>query len=90
MTVRLTDALFYWLQLRLVADAHPDDEAARESLAWFAQILTEDHRLTAFDIASVEEGKIFVTYTAQNGDTRTVWFDREAAEQLLQDLEAGR
>jgi hypothetical protein len=88
--MRLTDALFYWLQLRLLADARPGDQAARDSLAWFAQILTEDHRLTAFDVSAMEESKVYVTYTVRDEEPRTVWFDREAAEQLMRDLQDGR
>ena len=77
------DSLFYWLQMKLVCDARPTDEAARETAMFFAQILSEDHGLTAFDVASVDEVKIHVTYRNAEGAERTVWFDREAAEQMV-------
>jgi hypothetical protein len=84
--MRLTDALFYWLQLRLLADARPGDEAARESLAWFARVLAEDHGLASFEITAMDGNKIHMTYTVRGEAPRTVWFDREAAEQLTRDL----
>lgn len=84
--MRLMDALFYWLQMKLVADSRPDDEAARETLAFFAQILSIDHELTEYAIQSMDEMKIYMSYSAKDGTGRTVWFDREAAEMLLHDM----
>ncbi|MBO9598481.1 MAG: hypothetical protein J7559_11780 [Cohnella sp.] len=82
----LMDALFYWLQMKWVISARPDDEAAKNTLLFFAQILSEDHELTSFDVASVESAKVYVTYAAKDGTTRTVWFDREAVEQLNREM----
>jgi hypothetical protein len=84
--VPLMDALFYWLQMKWVSSAHPDDEAARETLLFFAQILSEDHELVSFDVSSEDAGKVHVTYSKKDGSTRTVWFDREAVEQLNRDM----
>ncbi|MEQ4485120.1 hypothetical protein [Cohnella silvisoli] len=80
------DALFYWLQMKWVSSARPDDGAARETLLFFAQILSEDHDLASFDVRSEEAGKVYVTYAKTDGSTRTVWFDREAVEQLNRDM----
>jgi hypothetical protein len=80
------DALFYWLQMKWVSSAHPDDEAARETLLFFAQILSEDHELASHEVDSVDAGKVHVTYVKTDGSTRTVWFDREAVEQLNRDM----
>ncbi|WP_219637812.1 hypothetical protein [Cohnella sp. CFH 77786] len=79
----LMDALFYWLQMRLVCDSRPEDSAARETAAFFAQILSEDHGLVSFSVTSADETKIYVAYRTADGTERTVWFDREAAEQLV-------
>jgi hypothetical protein len=84
--VSLMDALFYWLQMKWVSSAHPDDEAARETLLFFAQILSEDHELTSFEVSSLDAGKVHVTYLKSDGSSRTVWFDREAVEQLNRDM----
>jgi hypothetical protein len=72
--------------MKWVSSARPEDEAARETLLFFAQILSEDHELTSFDVSSEDSGKIYVTYYKADGSTRTVWFDREAVEQLNRDM----
>ena len=82
----LMDALFYWLQMRLVSSNHPDDEAARETLNFFVQILSEDHEVVSFDVSSEDAGKVYLTYTKLDGTERTVWFDRDAVEQLNRDM----
>ena len=82
----LMDALFYWLQMKWILDARPDDEAARDTLGFFAQILSEDHRLASYRVSSADAGKVHVTYETTEGVSRTVWFDREAVEQLRRDM----
>jgi hypothetical protein len=82
-TLSLMDALFYWLQMKLVSEARADDEAARATIDFFAQILSEDHELTSYQVTLQDEAKIYITYTVKGGAERTVWFDREAAEHLL-------
>jgi hypothetical protein len=80
------DALFYWLQMKWIISSRPEDEAARDTLAFFSQILSEDHELTAYEVTSVEAGKVYVTYEKTDGSTRSVWFDLEAVEQLNRDM----
>ena len=38
--MKLTDALFNWLQIRIVGDARPRDRSARDTVQFFEQILT--------------------------------------------------
>lgn len=85
--MKLQDALFNWLQIRIVADARPEDEAARETVDFFADILRDDHRLQNVSIAAVDETMYHVQYEA-DGKTKRQLFGREAAEQLLADIEA--
>ncbi|WEK53007.1 MAG: hypothetical protein P0Y55_10400 [Candidatus Cohnella colombiensis] len=82
----LMDALFYWLQMKWVTSTRPDDEAASDTLLFFAQILSENHELISYDVSSVEGGKVYVTYTTKDGAGRTVWFDQEAVEQLNREM----
>jgi len=79
----LMDSLFYWLQMKLVCEARPSDDAARETALFFAQILSEDHGLTEFGISSEDDAKIYVAYRNAEGVERTVWFDKEVAEQMV-------
>lgn len=87
--MKAMDALFYWLQMKTVAEAHPEDEAAQESLLFFAQILSEDHEMVSFDVSSVEANKVHVAYSLNDGTAHTAWFDREAVEQLKLELFEG-
>jgi len=85
--LKLQDALFNWLQIRLVADARPDDRAAQETLDFFADILRTDHRLDEFEIIKTDDTMIHLRYV-QEGKAKTQMFDREHAEQLLHDINA--
>jgi hypothetical protein len=85
--MRLEDALFNWLQIRIVADARPEDGAARSTLEFFEEILREDHGLTDVAVAAVDAATIQVRYI-QEGRSELQLFDREAGEQLLLDIEA--
>lgn len=83
--MRLEDALFNWLQIRLVADARPEDGAARDTLAFFEQILKEDHKLDSFAIADTDETMIHIQF-GKDGRSKRQFFPREAGEQLLRDI----
>ncbi|MCI3919724.1 hypothetical protein MO973_05700 [Paenibacillus sp. TRM 82003] len=85
--MRLQDALFNWLQIKLVADGRPDDNAARETVDFFEEILKEDHGLALFAIGNVDDTMYYVTYELE-GMKKTQMYDREAAEQLLADINA--
>lgn len=85
--MRLQDAIYNWLQIKLVADARPDDLAARETEQFFAEILTEDHKAGDVRIAQSDETKYYVEYVFE-GELVTRAFDREAADQLLSDIES--
>lgn len=85
--MKFEEALFNWLQIRLVADARPDDQAALDTLAFFAQILTEDHCLSDFVISKTDETMIHVKYE-KDGRSKLQLFPRERGEQLLSDIES--
>jgi hypothetical protein len=81
----LQDALFNWLQMKIVSDARPGDGAAKETLDFFAQILSEDHKLTRFDVSNQDETMIYIQFEI-DGTSKKQMFDRERAEQLLTDI----
>lgn len=83
--MNLQDALYNWLQIHIVAEGRPDDNAAKDTLAFFEQILEEDHHLSDVRIASVDESLITVQF-GQDGRTMSRQFPRDAAEQLLADI----
>ncbi|RIX59358.1 hypothetical protein D3P08_04165 [Paenibacillus nanensis] len=83
--MRLEDALFNWLQIRIVADARPEDNAAKDTLAFFEQILREDHGLSSFDIEKQDETMLHVRYE-KDSRSKLQLFPRESGEQLLRDI----
>ncbi|MBD2870149.1 hypothetical protein [Paenibacillus arenilitoris] len=85
--MKLEDAMFNWLQIRLVADARPDDRAAIDTADFFEQILREDHGLTDFAIAKTDATMIHVKFE-KDGRLKLQLYPREEAEQLLADIES--
>ena len=85
--MKLEDALFNWLQIRIVADARPDDNAAKETESFFAEILRDDHKLENVRIEGVVGTMIHIRYERE-GKSKLHMFDKEHAEQLLGDITA--
>ncbi|RTE07705.1 hypothetical protein [Paenibacillus whitsoniae] len=80
------DAFFNWLQMHIVAEARPDDGAAKETLDFFEMILTEDHRVSGLDVEIAEERDLVVIRYVQQGEAKSVQFDLESAAKLLEDI----
>lgn len=85
--MRLQDALFNWLQMKIVVEGRPDDRSAHDTLQFFAQILEEDHQIETAEISERDDQFIHIRYTV-SGETQTMKFDRLAVEQLLHDIES--
>ncbi|RJE90791.1 hypothetical protein D3P07_01430 [Paenibacillus sp. 1011MAR3C5] len=83
----LEDALFNWLQIQLVANARPEDGAARDTLAFFEEILREDHGLSSYAIERTDETMLHVRYE-KDGRALLKLYPREVGEQLLHDINA--
>ncbi|MGG1514900.1 hypothetical protein ABE504_05775 [Paenibacillus oryzisoli] len=80
------DAFFNWLQMHIVAEARPDDGAAKETLDFFQVILTEDHGVTELDVEITESSDLAIIRYVQRGEAKTVQFDLESAAKLLEDI----
>ncbi len=83
--MNLQTALFNWLQIKTVADARPDDDAARKTVDFFEEILREDHHLSHFEVSNSDVTMYYVSYEV-NGVKKKQMFDRETVDQLLQDI----
>ncbi|WNR46415.1 hypothetical protein [Paenibacillus roseipurpureus] len=84
--MKLGDAFFNWLQMHIVSHARPDDEAAKDTLDFFALILREDHGVSQLTILNEEDpARIWIEYE-QEGEYHRHCFDRESAEKLLDDI----
>lgn len=83
--MKLEDTLFNWLQIRLVADARPEDNAAKETVDFFRTALLEDHLVDEVDIVTVNEDLLQVHYRI--GDEKLHRsYDLGYAYQLLNDI----
>lgn len=85
--MKLEDALFNWLQISLVAEARPDDQAAKETERFFIEILEEDHQVSHVTLDKNEDAKYLIHYI-HAGDSKVIRFDKVAADQLLADIQA--
>lgn len=83
--MNLQDALFNWLQIHIVAEARPDDHAAKETKEFFETILREDHQLSRFSISS-DEDLVYRIHYEKDGQNSMQKYDGELAEQLLSDI----
>lgn len=83
--MKMEDALFNWLQIQIVANARPEDRAAVDTLAFFEQVLREDHGLTSFEITKTDETMIHVRYEKESS-VKLQLFPREIGEGLLRDI----
>ena len=85
--MNLNDALFNWLQIKTVAEARPDDDAARKTVDFFEEILRDDHQVTNFQVTNSDLTMYYVTYEV-NAVKKKQMYDREQVDQLLNDINA--
>jgi hypothetical protein len=85
--MRFDDAIFNWLQIKLVADGRPHDLAAQDTERFFWEMLTEDHHISHLEITKTDDTMIHIAYT-QAEKTKKLFYDREHAEQLLNEINA--
>ena len=84
--MQMRDALFYWLQMKVIWEARPTDYPAQETAQFFAEILREDHQVTQMEVA-IEDISYKVTFLLK-GEPEEFRFDRQQVEQLLQAIES--
>lgn len=83
--MKLNDAIFNWLQIKVVAEARPEDQAAQETFAFFSNILKEDFNV---QIEKVEiEEPLYKVYYVYNGEAKVARFSCESVEYLLENIE---
>jgi hypothetical protein len=79
--VKLNEAIYNWLQIKVVAEARPDDRAAQETYSFFSQILEEDHQVEILDV-DLDETMYVVTFK-QDGKKNMLRFERSMVDFLL-------
>ena len=85
----LRTAIHSWLQIRIVSEARPEDDAAKKTFDFFGEIVSQDFGVTDLTVVpySEEDDSIQLTYKV-NGEASSISFDREMTEKLLLDIEA--
>lgn len=84
--MKLKDALFNWLQIKVVSEARPEDKAALDTYQFFSEILREDHHVTD-PVASKEEDQYVVRYLRE-GKEEMETFDAYLVDLLLMQIES--
>ncbi|MCG7407821.1 hypothetical protein MH117_10340 [Paenibacillus sp. ACRRX] len=85
--MKLSDALFNWLQMDIVSSMRPYDVAAKETFDFFAVILYEDHQIRNVKALLTNEDSYVITYELDGQQAQAI-FDRQHAEQLWHDIES--
>ncbi len=85
--MKLQDALFNWVQIKLVSDGRPDDSAAVDTEAFFREMLEQDFHINDLNIITSDEAMVHLTYTVE-GKSKKQWYDREQAFLLLTEINA--
>ena len=83
--MRSDEAIFNWLQIKVVAMARPQDAAATKTLEFFEQILLEDFNISHIHIEHSSD-----TYSVHydiEGAIHNKQYRQQLVEQLLTDIE---
>ncbi|WP_241154290.1 hypothetical protein [Staphylospora marina] len=84
--MQLKDALFNWLQIRIVWDARPSDRSARDTVLFFEDLLRDVHSVT--DPEKQADGSDYVVRYRREGKEEEARFPRDEADRLLKDIQA--
>ncbi|WP_449539873.1 hypothetical protein [Ferdinandcohnia sp. Marseille-Q9671] len=74
----LQDAIYNWLTIKIVAEARPDDTAARDTFELFEDILVNEFKLKDISIQK-DEVMYLVTYKI-DGEVKSARFPTELIE----------
>lgn len=82
--MRLSDALFNWLQMHIVWKARQTDRSAKDTVLFFEEMLREDHQVEQLEIA-IKEEQYEISFRCE-GEKKQQFFPIERAEKLLQEI----
>ncbi|MGC5325564.1 hypothetical protein [Brevibacillus sp. SYSU BS000544] len=80
--MKLEDVLFNWLQIKVVADARPDDRSAVDTFEFFDQILRDDHKVS--DIVFNKEETMYTLHYTVDNERKMQIYDIDRIDQLLE------
>ncbi|WP_078554935.1 hypothetical protein [Bacillus alkalicellulosilyticus] len=85
--MNLQDAIYNWLSIKVVSEARPEDQAAKDTYLFFDEMLKEDHHIEKLQI-SIESPWYIVTYVTTNGEKDTKNYPIELIDALLLSIES--
>ncbi|WP_096199204.1 hypothetical protein [Bacillus sp. FJAT-45350] len=84
--MNLQDAIYNWLSIKVVHEARPDDNAAKETFDFFTEILEEDHHIEKLNIST--SGPMYVVTYSIDGEELEKKYPIELVDALLESIEA--
>lgn len=80
----LQDALYNWLTIKVVCDARPEDTAAKETLEFFDDMLTNQHHVSNIE-TTTDEMMYYLSYQ-QGEEIKKTRYPRELIEIMLDQI----
>lgn len=80
----LQDAIYNWLTIKVVADARPDDLAAKETEEMFYQMLVKDYGVTNIEV-NKDEAMYYVA-VEKDGERKSYRFPNPFIEMMLEQI----
>ncbi|WHY87944.1 hypothetical protein QNH39_08945 [Neobacillus novalis] len=80
----LQDALYNWLTIKVVCDARPEDSAAKETLEFFDDMLTNQHHVSNIE-TTTDEMMYYLSYQ-QGEEIKKARYPRELIEIMLDQI----
>ncbi|HET7629542.1 MAG TPA: hypothetical protein VFK44_14310 [Bacillales bacterium] len=84
--MKLEEALYNWLSIKIVSDARPDDQAAADTHRFFREILEQDHGVDGLEV-TVADDEYRVHYQIGGVESERCYPAR-TAQSLLRSIEA--
>ncbi|MGM7701020.1 hypothetical protein ACSVDE_04790 [Pseudalkalibacillus sp. Hm43] len=84
--MNLQDTLYNWLSIKRVADERQDDQAAKDTLDFFEEMLTEDHLVE--DLRVETKPPMYIIHYSIEGTSHQKQFPIELIDALYDSIES--
>lgn len=78
--MKLDDAVFNWLQIKVVSENRPSDHAAKDTFDFFSTVIAEDYGIR--NIVVEKEDLLYRVHYEHEGTKKSKVFDRVAVDYL--------
>lgn len=84
--MNLQDTLYNWLSIKRVADERQEDLAAKDTLDFFEEMLTDDHHVK--DISIETKPPMYIVHYTVDGEKQKKQFPIELIDALYESIES--